>query len=913
MKKWLTGLLLICACCLFVYPSGAQAKKITKANLKKEIAQQKKKCRELDRKYSAAKREEKKCKAQYQKKKGEYSAIVFGTPRASSPLIIQSGYILSPLKGWFKVEGGSAGLGGPWIGEVKLTGEYYQWGKYRCRVVKYCKNGSPVYRQYKKAVSNAKKIKKQSDQEDKALAYLKGLPKSKLRLTNQYVSVDEKKKMTFRWNRYQNREKTKWKVSNSKMVKVTKSGSNTVTLKGKKRGTVTLTGIAAISGKKSQCKIKIYDKVKQIVLKSADGKNTYANGDSITVGVGKQLQLQGSCLPSTSLQKLIYSCSDKKIATVSAQGLITAKKVGNTTIKVSDETGRKSQSMTLVVSNDIVSMTPKQKDISVELNDNSGDIRGSSIAKEQRNNYWYMQKLNDANPSGMYILDFSLQMNQQNEPTTDKLTCTSSNSSVVVPMFVYHTSRGSGFPDHKDGYDPLQDPATNLDFGGPWQYEGGMDKDQPLSLPGGRLFIGIIGTGNATITLQSQSGANCSWNIQVRSGNSGQQPDGNTDVQKLKEIIAEQKSLGATMDEDLNSDSYEWNDEGRLIGIYCDDNNLQGKIDFSSFTELESLQCTDNHLSSIDVSGCTALKFFYCENNQLSSLDISGCPALESLGCESNQLSNLDVSACSQLQYLYCTDNLLESLDVSACSELQKLSCDFSVSVIGYWKQDVVKQEEDVAGLNEIIAAQKELGAEVSEDLDSTQYAWNKEGRLTAIEWGSMGLQGEIDFSAFTALNSLQCYDNRITALDVSGCSMLQVLNCTGNNVEGLDVSNCSVLVELLCSENDIPALDVTACPELERLCCDNNEQIASLDVSNCPMLKELSCAYNQIQSLNLDGCQALQELNCSGNYIASLNISNCLELRELYCTDNLIESLDVSRNENLTDLECDDTVTVIG
>ncbi len=69
---------------------------------------------------------------------------------------------------------------------------------------------------------------------------------------------------------------------------------------------------------------------------------------------------------------------------------------------------------------------------------------------------------------------------------------------------------------------------------------------------------------------------------------------------------------------------------------------------------------------------------------------------------------------------------------------------------------------------------QKDLGANVSENLDATikytwnsgegeqieiieEYQWNDEGRLVGIEWDGRKLKGNISFSALTALTTLEC------------------------------------------------------------------------------------------------------------------------------------------------------------
>lgn len=131
----------------------------------------------------------------------------------------------------------------------------------------------------------------------------------------------------------------------------------------------------------------------------------------------------------------------------------------------------------------------------------------------------------------------------------------------------------------------------------------------------------------------------------------------------LEELIAEQRALGATVSEDLDSEEYIW-DKGRLVGIRWGENgllegkNLSGSISFSPFTELAELHCDHNRLSSLDVSNNPNLIELQCGNNQLSSLDVSGNPALKYLSCENNQLSILDVSKNPNLADLECDSSV---------------------------------------------------------------------------------------------------------------------------------------------------------------------------------------------------------------------------------------------------------------
>ncbi len=94
-----------------------------------------------------------------------------------------------------------------------------------------------------------------------------------------------------------------------------------------------------------------------------------------------------------------------------------------------------------------------------------------------------------------------------------------------------------------------------------------------------------------------------------------------------------------------------------------------------AFVNLDTLDCSQNQISSLDVSNCTLLKYLSCNSNQLSHLDISNCSLLTELWCGSNQLTSLDVSNCALLSNLWCGSNQLSSLDVSNCTLLTDLWC----------------------------------------------------------------------------------------------------------------------------------------------------------------------------------------------------------------------------------------------
>ena len=117
------------------------------------------------------------------------------------------------------------------------------------------------------------------------------------------------------------------------------------------------------------------------------------------------------------------------------------------------------------------------------------------------------------------------------------------------------------------------------------------------------------------------------------------------------------------------------NNEGRVVGLWLNENNLTGGGSLSGLDALEVLCCYNNQLTTLDVLGCTSLVELYCYSNQLTTLDVSGYTALRHLDCGDNQLTTLDFSGCTALEWLECYNNRLTTLDVSGCTALKRLDC----------------------------------------------------------------------------------------------------------------------------------------------------------------------------------------------------------------------------------------------
>lgn len=191
------------------------------------------------------------------------------------------------------------------------------------------------------------------------------------------------------------------------------------------------------------------------------------------------------------------------------------------------------------------------------------------------------------------------------------------------------------------------------------------------------------------------------------------------------------------------------NEISRCTSLSVADCGIKSLEGIEYFTNLTSLYCENNELTSLDVSKNTALSILNCSHNRLTSLNVSKNLALTDLSLSYNKLTGLDVSKNTALTSLGCTNNNLSGLDVSKNTALTFLSC----------------------GDNKLT------------NLNVTQN---------------------------TALITLVCYNNKLTSLDVSKNTVLKNLYCEHNELNSLNVSANTALLYLHCYGNQLSSLDIS-------------------------------------------------------------------------------------------------------
>ncbi|MDM8145292.1 hypothetical protein QUW02_05015 [Bacteroides eggerthii] len=109
--------------------------------------------------------------------------------------------------------------------------------------------------------------------------------------------------------------------------------------------------------------------------------------------------------------------------------------------------------------------------------------------------------------------------------------------------------------------------------------------------------------------------------------------------------------------------------------LYLQNKNITSLAGIEYFTDLETLDCMDNQLTTLDVTKLTNLTTLICSGNQLTALDVTKLTNLTDLECNDNQLVSLDVSTLEELEYLWCDGNKMTALDITNNAYLVDLKC----------------------------------------------------------------------------------------------------------------------------------------------------------------------------------------------------------------------------------------------
>jgi Leucine-rich repeat (LRR) protein len=252
-----------------------------------------------------------------------------------------------------------------------------------------------------------------------------------------------------------------------------------------------------------------------------------------------------------------------------------------------------------------------------------------------------------------------------------------------------------------------------------------------------------------------------------------------------------------------------------LTSLDCYNNQLTS-LNVSNLINLTSLWCSNNLITSVDINNLTNLTFFNCRNNLISSLNLNSLTNLTSLWCSNNLISSLNLNSLTNLTSLDCSNNQLTSLNVSNLINLTSLGC--SNNLIS---------SLDINSLTNLLSL-------YCENNPLTLLNISPLSNLESLSFGNPQLN-TVDVNSNTNLQELYFHGGLQTSMNISNLNNLYILDFANTNLTAIDASHNPNIVEFFISNN--PNLNylnvkdgtdgyigILNCPNLINICANETE-----------------------------------------------------------------------------------------
>ena len=132
---------------------------------------------------------------------------------------------------------------------------------------------------------------------------------------------------------------------------------------------------------------------------------------------------------------------------------------------------------------------------------------------------------------------------------------------------------------------------------------------------------------------------------------------------------------------------------------------------------------------------------------------------------------------------------------------------------------------------------------------------------LTTLNLSYKGISNMTGIEKLTALETLYCFSNSFTTLNLNSNTRLTYLDCAPNTqLTSLSIGSCTNLETLICYETGITSLALSNLSKLKTLRCNSTKltslkatsksQLTTIDCHNCTSLATLECYANALTSL---------------------------------------------------------------
>ena len=434
--------------------------------------------------------------------------------------------------------------------------------------------------------------------------------------------------------------------------------------------------------------------------------------------------------------------------------------------------------------------------------------------------------------------------------------------------------------------------------------------------------------------------------------------------------------------------------EGSRVLIPANSNLRVIKVDASEFGSLsvlnglalETLDCPYHDYGTLDFTAWPTLRDFRCDSCNLTSLTVAGLANLTRICANANDLTEIDLTGLTSLEELYINDNHIAELDLPAGVTLDSAELDqrikgqmltdngdgtysFDLSALVTNLGNVTVQTAgatlsngvvtftsqpselvytyDIGDANFPMQVTVELGVAVTvqpSDFDPDFWNWlvsvgvivdnsgvyTVSSGLTELDCGYQGLTSLRGIETFTSLERLNCQDNELDSIDVSGMPSLKVLDCHSNplsgtiafheNLEELECWNSQIegsrvlipansnLRVIKVDASEFGSLSVLNGLALETLDCPYHDY-GTLDFTAWPTLRDFRCDSCNLTSLTVAGLANLTRICANANDLTEIDLTGLTSLEELYINDNHIAELDLPAGVTLDSAELDQRI----
>ncbi|MEG2238139.1 MAG: hypothetical protein RRX93_01750, partial [Bacteroidales bacterium] len=403
--------------------------------------------------------------------------------------------------------------------------------------------------------------------------------------------------------------------------------------------------------------------------------------------------------------------------------------------------------------------------------------------------------------------------------------------------------------------------------------------------------------------------------------------------------------------------------QGDTIRIYAD-RATEGTFAFNNITYLdirlwnniESLNCSDNTLSTLDLSNNTLLKKLNIRTNRLSTIDLSKNTNLQELALAGNQLSTLDLSKNTMLQRLEIFNNSLSSiagLEVQILSNLKHIDISNNKLIPGSFPASfltakyIYTPQKDFEIPSQISSEMKlDLGALyayknatppiipsiawVLEDgsrlVENIDYTVDNAGVFTFLKNQTKNAYAKIShnlYPDFTNGNILKTTKTRIAPGPIvpkmiakfissksKGENIEFLLNVSNQERVSVDWGNGLVIGYPLSPSSTGSNISGPNQGDTIRIYAYYatkgdffNSKITYLDISLWDKIESLKCPSNALSTLDLSKNTLLKDLDLSSNQLSTIDLSKNTKLQSVGLNNNRLSTLDLSKNTLLQNL----------